>query len=375
MKKSLTLLSMVLYISLTAWSQAGSCGAAFKFGIKSIGNNKFQAYVVQMVTPLNRYTAGNTFSLKTDPGTVLTISNSQAKSLGGIWAISSSDVVSGTKYWSIGGTGTQAGFTYNGLGNQTPLFEFEILPANCVTGTSISLWGSGDPNSINSANYQDNLVAGGSGGCNGYTGNDPAGTSIPCSVLPIKLMSFSGRFDANCQMHLEWQVAEAVNFSHFEVEQAVLPNTTVFNKIADVNYIPSTTVSRYSYIISGKKNVPAFYRLKMVDIDGKYSYSGVMILISDCQGKVGTGMKILPNPASKGNLITVTYNTGQDINSSALLAVTDMNGKKIQQSNVIISKGNNVYSIKLDTQAKGVYLVTLESPDQSIRESEKLTLL
>ncbi|MCX6319445.1 MAG: T9SS type A sorting domain-containing protein [Bacteroidetes bacterium] len=118
--------------------------------------------------------------------------------------------------------------------------------------------------------------------------------------LPVKLKSFSGTQD-NCVGKLDWLTAEEVNFSHFEVEQS--SDGATYTKAGTVQAAGGTAAHAYKFstgTLDGRK----YYRLKMVDNDGKFTYSNVVLLTANCGGSV-YGAMVYPNPAGKGTDVNI----------------------------------------------------------------------
>ena len=94
----------------------------------------------------------------------------------------------------------------------------------------------------------------------------------------------------------------------------------------------------------GKAN---YYRIKQVDIDGRYSYSPIR-LVNFSSGNVFT---VTPNPA------TDNINVYSDSKTDLTIAVYDVMGKKLATK--VTNNGNVQFNIS--GFAKGVYIVAAES--------------
>jgi trimeric autotransporter adhesin len=112
--------------------------------------------------------------------------------------------------------------------------------------------------------------------------------------LPLELINFSGK-NENGSNTLSWQTANEVALSHFEIERS--ENAKEFEKIAEVNSKggPSEKVE-YEFINQAPPapDGRAFYRLKMVDLDGSFKYSKIIYI----ENKPQSALKIFPNPTS-----------------------------------------------------------------------------
>lgn len=102
-----------------------------------------------------------------------------------------------------------------------------------------------------------------------------------CRLLPVDLLYFN--FDFSPQENvsiLYWSTAKEWENSHFEIERSDL-NVKNFRKIGEIKGIGWTdAVTEYSF---EDKNLPisggtVYYRLKQVDLDGKFEYSSIVSL-------------------------------------------------------------------------------------------------
>jgi hypothetical protein len=114
-------------------------------------------------------------------------------------------------------------------------------------------------------------------------------------VLPLTLRDFTAKA-VNQTALLTWQTTDERNVSHFEIERSA--DTKQWEKIGiqKANAIAGVNATE-DYHFDDKKafektNIP-YYRLKMVDNDGSFSYSP----IRQVEGKKSNILKIYPNPA------------------------------------------------------------------------------
>jgi len=147
-----------------------------------------------------------------------------------------------------------------------------------TVGTSITTFvpalltiepGSSTPGSSSSASFQ-YAVVDASG-----TQSTPATFTVNwTAALPVVLTGFSVGV-SNDDAQLTWTADNQQNFRQYEIERA-LPSVGVFTKVGVVpaNELPS---GAYSFTDANAAGVGSIvnYRLKMVDIDGQFSYSGI----------------------------------------------------------------------------------------------------
>lgn len=152
----------------------------------------------------------------------------------------------------------------------------------------------------------------------GDSGNfDSAYVNSNC-IVPLQLQSFTGNI-LNNNVNLNWKVTAAINFSHFEIEKS--SNGINFSKVGNVAFQNRDQYQFNAGIITDNNHY--FYRLKLVDFDGNFSYSNVLHF----QGKILAGMTLLGNPVKNNLIITGLQGAGE-------LAVYDLAGKLLLQKKV-----------------------------------------
>lgn len=175
--------------------------------------------------------------------------------------------------------------------------------------------------------------------------NDGNGTSTGhvrlyenTSILPIQLSYFGGNYFNNT-VTLNWKYESQINFSNFIVEKSL--EGTVFNSIKNI-YLTNAQSYVYHDLHLNQSSV-LYYRLKMVDKDGKYSYSNTIKIEI---GKV-QDFSILSNPVKDHLIIT-------GIKKGSTLALYNNAGKMLLQKNV----HDRSVLINISFLSSGVYYLT-----------------
>jgi hypothetical protein len=111
---------------------------------------------------------------------------------------------------------------------------------------------------------------------------------VKATVLPVTLISFTGT-ENDGKIYLSWKVADEINLANYQLQQST--DGINFNNIATI----TAGKKEYSFIDRNTSNYidKYYYRLRMVDIDGKFSYSDVLPI--KIRGK--HSITISPNPA------------------------------------------------------------------------------
>jgi hypothetical protein len=99
----------------------------------------------------------------------------------------------------------------------------------------------------------------------------------PNVVLPLTLVTFNGTLNNNNNnILLSWKTSSEQGSKYFDVEKS--PDAIAFQSIGKVTAAGnSSLVSNYSYT-DKLVNEYNYYRLKIVDIDGKFTYSSTILL-------------------------------------------------------------------------------------------------
>jgi hypothetical protein len=170
------------------------------------------------------------------------------------------------------------------------------------------------------------------------------------SIVPIKLLYFGGNYSNNA-VTLNWQFESQTNFSHFVAEKSL--DGIVFNSLTNI-YLTNTQF--YNYTDSElKQGSIYYYRLKLVDNDGKFSYSNIIKI----QPGVVNTFSLLGNPV-KDNLNITGLKRG------ATLALYDNAGKRLLQKNI----QDQSLSMDISFLPDGVYY--LNYSNKGLMESKKI---
>lgn len=173
--------------------------------------------------------------------------------------------------------------------------------------------------------------------------------------LPVKLVDFAAvRKDMNAQ--LSWSTVSEENLALFVIERSFDGTSyeTIGSTTASGN---SNRLQFYSYTDAGalSRSAVIYYRLKMQDADGRYTYSKTAILKS--AGKTFTAA-VFPNPVIKEGMVKIT--TSETANVT--IKVTTSTGVLTGIVNSRVHPGVNVLTIPASfTISKGIYLVTIHA--------------
>lgn len=173
-------------------------------------------------------------------------------------------------------------------------------------------------------------------------------------ILPVSLLNFSGT-ETNKKVQLYWQTENEGNSSYFEIQRSADGNS--FETIATV---PALGKTKNSYQITDDlffypfKTV--FYRIKMVNINGSFKYSSLVMLPLGATGK--NPVKAWPLPFTS-NLTISFYGEEKEM---VKITIRSINGSEVMNVTSTVTKGlNTIVLYQAQSMPSGTYLLTVSS--------------
>jgi ELWxxDGT repeat protein len=174
------------------------------------------------------------------------------------------------------------------------------------------------------------------------------------TALPVSLLSFGALLNSK-DVDLSWTTVTEINTKDFVVQRS--PDAVRFSNIGTVNAAGNSAGKvNYTFIDAGAFNAGVntlYYRLQMVDKDGKFSYSKVASVQMLPDGRLAV---VYPNPV-KDKLFVVSNNAL----SSAVIKVTDQSGKVVLMQQLENVPGGTKNTINVSALGSGVYYLQLIS--------------
>lgn len=169
-------------------------------------------------------------------------------------------------------------------------------------------------------------------------------------ALPVTLVGFAGKVKA-AQTVLSWATASETNNDFFEVQHAV--DGLAFTSIGRVEGRGTASGSHaYEFIHTRPLKGSNYYRLKQVDVDGKFHYSPV---IQVEVGELLAGFETYPNPVSE--VLYVNFASPLDNYQVRLLSPS---GGQLPVR--FTEKADTHFALDTRSLPKGVYILQIEPP-------------
>ena len=171
-------------------------------------------------------------------------------------------------------------------------------------------------------------------------------TTVVADIFPLKLLSFTAKKDGKANL-LQWTSVNEVYVDRFEVERS--SNGREFSKLGTVK------AGNFSYSFADNNPLKAtnYYRLKMMDKDGKFEYSPVRMV----NNSGSLNVTVYPNPANDNLQVLID----SDKKTNLQWKILSSDGKFVLSNSFIVNKGSNLRSINLKALLKGSYFLKMAS--------------
>jgi Secretion system C-terminal sorting domain len=171
-----------------------------------------------------------------------------------------------------------------------------------------------------------------------------------CSgTIPVELTSFTGKADNNVNK-LHWEVATQINVSHYNIERSA-DGSGNWTSIGRVEAQKGSKSALFYNFDDQKPWSLSYYRLVIVDVDGKLSYSKVISL--NQEGHKLAIQNVYPNPFS--NVLNIKLDAPQAAQTT--VTITDILGRTLLTERFTARKGENTWAIDAHQLTVGTYFI------------------
>lgn len=182
-----------------------------------------------------------------------------------------------------------------------------------------------------------------------------------CTPLPVRLLLFEA-VKKEKAVQVRWQSADEAAFKEYVVERSV--DGRNFSSLAVVA-AKGKALNDYSYTDADAAGSAAarYYRLKLVDIDQRSSYSEIARVAGTGSGNLS--IALAPNPVTHVLLLQAEAL----YRGSATLTITGPSGSVLLQQTKALASGKNFFSIpEVSSLPNGFYLLTLRAGGETVSQ-------
>lgn len=163
--------------------------------------------------------------------------------------------------------------------------------------------------------------------------------TIAQAPLPVTFVGF-GVKKTDAGVELVWNVA-----GERDVQSYVVERSTTGGNFASLGEVTATSATSYSFVDIRPVNGVTFYRIKEVDIDGKFKYSTIVKLnLSNHYS-----LRVYPSPAK--DEVTIEHAS----TNKGTLSITTSDGRVVKQMDVIPELNQTI--INVSSLKAGLYIV------------------
>ena len=174
-------------------------------------------------------------------------------------------------------------------------------------------------------------------------------------LLSAELSGFTIEMN-ECNAGLQWTTLSESNLEQFDIQKST--DGQDFRTIGSVKAAGySTEAINYSFQDTWVDALN-YYRLKMVDFDGSFTYSDIRVVQPECRKDASLGLS--PNPV----MDAFTLEWQAPIAGPAKVIVFDALGKPVQTNDRILTRGYNSFEITTESLSVGAYLVQIIAEDK-----------
>lgn len=171
--------------------------------------------------------------------------------------------------------------------------------------------------------------------------------------LPVTLLRFTGAYNKVInKVNLNWTTVREINTREFVVQRLTEGGSWTSIGKVDASVHSSQTLN-YQFVDEMPAQGISQYRLQMVDQDGQFRYSPIVII------KIGEGANLYtlsPNPVHGVTYLRTTSAAPQQVS----VTISDYNGRQLLKGRYVVSAGAPA-PVSLVGQKQGLYVVRIEA--------------
>ncbi|MCP9749472.1 T9SS type A sorting domain-containing protein [Ferruginibacter sp. HRS2-29] len=272
--------------------------------------------------------AGGTNGLPLVEGSI----NVNRSSSVGYWSIVAGDGLTGGVY-----TGTFTGTSLGGITDYTQLVLIKRANSAApwtLNGTHVTTTGDNTIPILSRTNMS------------GFS-EFSAGGDVAVNPLPIKIEYFSGRKQSSNNL-LDWKI----NCSSTTGVSMTLQRSSDGRNFEAINTQEASSLrclQPFDYTDVTATTATSYYRLKVVDVDGKITYSPIVAILNKDKGF--ELVSLMPNVISARTILNVS----SSIATRMQIVVTDISGKVVNRQSVSLIAGSNLVPLNFGGLSAGSY--------------------
>ena len=186
-------------------------------------------------------------------------------------------------------------------------------------------------------------------------------TATAAALLPVKLSRFVAK-QQDKNVNITWTTETESNTKNFEVEKS--NDSRIFSSIAVVDAKGFSQEQNVYNVKDVSATQTSFYRLKMNDRDGKFTYSKT-IAIGNNAANV---LNVSPNPVNNNATLSID-NQGIE---TAIVQIFNVNGQLQKTISQNLTKDFNQINLDFNNLGSGVYFISISDENGNQIAQERM---
>ena len=227
--------------------------------------------------------------------------------------------------------------------NQDPVSQKEIDRNNAIYYTTVNTTSTGSPKVQSNRNpFVDHP--------------EYVAAIFQCTgVVPVTIIDFTAQKNKETVL-LKWYASFETSFKQYEIERSTDGISFYMRGV-----VPGRNLAEYNFIDTDlPKNAVLYYRLKMIDLDGKFKYSKI---VSVRLNNNFSNAIVYPNPVA-GQL---NIKLDEELQSASALQIMDVTGRIVKQQSV--NTGDINIGLDVNSLSPGRYFIKIITGRQVINQS------
>lgn len=174
--------------------------------------------------------------------------------------------------------------------------------------------------------------------------------SVSTIALPVTWQSFSARVGTSGRIQVDWATSTELNASHFEIQRST--DAVTFSTIGTLKAASKSKISTtYRYEEEMLPKGTYYYRVKEVDVDGKYD----LTRITSVRVEGTETVRVYPNPATD----VITVESAQKMSKIQIFSSTGTLLRTVEPAQQSVQ-------LNISGLPKGLYVIVVDGRDLKI---------
>ena len=181
--------------------------------------------------------------------------------------------------------------------------------------------------------------------------------SNSCVLLDLTLVNFRGE-DKGRFNQLYWETSSETNNDYFVLERS--ENAIEWSKLEIIDAAGNSNITKNYTAIDENPYEHSYYRLRLVDFDGNYSYSNVISIRKESIN-LGADIMVYPNPVDEN--LTILLPDSHFEESTISIKIYNAIGQVVWEENLMATGKRQLVTMNTKFFVDAVYFLTIQQAE------------